>query len=347
MMQAIQIKNKSTVYFNSITELFLLRDFSKNKTVLFASKKVKELANQIVNILEGVGADLYLYLTDDGESNKNVEKALLFTQYLSYNEIGRNDVIINLGGGTLCDLGGFVASVYMRGMAYINIPTTLLCAVDASIGGKTAINAVGAKNLWGVFCQPESVLIDCNLLKNLPDALLEEGMSEIVKYAVLDSDFANFLKGLQGLNCIKQRLDEIVYYCAKIKASYVEVDEFDKKERKLLNFGHTVAHAIERYSNYKTEHSTAVAYGIIYETKISYANGFISINRYNQIISLCNKFLKIGNQSLNYEILQLMAKYKKNYQDKIVFALPDEKSATVKEFTREELVKLLEKINNC
>ncbi len=344
-MQLVQIKNKSSVYFRSLNELPSLKDFSKNKTVLFASKKIKEIANHIAHILESVGANLYIYLTDDGENNKNIEKALLFTQFLTYNEIGRKDVIINLGGGTLCDLGGFVASVYMRGIAYINIPTTLLCAVDASIGGKTAINAAGAKNLWGVFCQPESVLIDCNLLKDLPDALIEEGMSEIVKYAVLDGDFANFLSSLQGLNCVKEKLNEIVYHCARIKAGYVEIDEFDKSERKLLNLGHTVAHAIERYTNYQTEHSTAVAYGLIYETKISYAEGFISLNRYNQIMTLCTNFLKIGNQTLNNEILQLMTKDKKNYQDKVVFSLPDEVGATVREFTSEQIQKILQKIN--
>ena len=344
-MQPVQIKNKSSVYFKCLNELPSIRDFSKNKTVLFASKKVMEVANYIAGILEGIGADLYVYLTDDGENNKNIEKALLFTQFLTYNEIGRNDVIINLGGGTLCDLGGFVASVYMRGIAYINIPTTLLCAVDASIGGKTAINAVGAKNLWGVFCQPESVLIDCYFLKDLPDALMEEGMSEIVKYAVLDGEFANFLSGLSSLNCVKEKLNEIVYHCTRIKAGYVEVDEFDKNERKLLNLGHTVAHAIERYTNYQTEHSTAVAYGLIYETKISYAEGFISLKRYNQIMGLCTKFLKIGNQVLNNELLQLMSKDKKNYQDKIVFALPDEEGATVREFTREQLQNILQKIN--
>lgn len=344
-MQNIQIKNKSTVCFGGINQLTSLRDFAKNKTVIFASKSVKEFACKIEGLLEAIGADIYFYLTSDGEDNKSVEKALLFTQFLAYNEIGRNDVIINIGGGTLCDLGGFVASIYMRGISYINIPTTLLCAVDAAVGGKTAINSVGAKNLWGSFYQPEFVIIDCELMQNLSDGLIKEGMSEIVKYAILEESFASFLANLKGSNEIRENLNEILYRCINIKASYVEIDEFDRKERKLLNLGHTVAHAIERYSQYKTDHSTAVAHGLLYESEISYCTGYISLNRYNQIIDLCDRFLGIKRKPLNYEILQLMGKDKKNYQNKIVFALPDESGATVKEFTREQLLQIFQKIN--
>lgn len=340
-MQSLQIKNKTTVYFDSINNVSKIRDFSINKTVLFASKGVMELCNKLISILEGLGADLYVYFSDDGEENKTLEKALLFTQFLSYNDIGRNDVIINLGGGTLCDLGAFVASVYMRGIDYINIPTTLLCAVDACVGGKTAINAIGGKNLWGSFYPPKSVLIDCEFIKTISNELISEGMSEIVKYAILDGEFAKFLHQFDSAIAVKDALNEVIYRSVKIKARFVELDEFDKKERKLLNLGHTVAHAFEKYSKYEIDHSLAVAFGLFYETKISFNAGYISAERRDEILTLFSKFFNFKIPALNDEIINLMSKDKKNYQDKLVFSLPMESGAAVKAFTRDQLIKLL------
>lgn len=341
MMQSLQIKNKSTVYFDSINNLSKIRDFSNNKTVLFASKSLTDLSNQIIKILEGVGADLYVYFSDDGEENKTLEKALTFTQFLAYNDIGRNDVIINIGGGTLCDLGAFVASVYMRGIEYINIPTTLLCAVDACIGGKTAINAIGAKNLWGSFYHPKMVLVDCDFLKNISNELISEGMSEIVKYAILDGEFESFLNQFEDISAVKASLDEVIMRSLAIKARFVELDEFDRNERKLLNLGHTIAHAIEKFTDYETEHSAAVACGLICETKIAFNAGCISAKRRDAILSLCDKFLRVEIPVLNSEVISLMGKDKKNYEDKIVFSMPAEIGAIVKGFSREELIKLL------
>ena len=168
MIKSITVKNKCAVEFVNGLTIEQFDCFKGNKLVVFASKSVVEYATTFVKMLTDKGFDTYTYLTSDGEDNKNLNKAVTFTQYLAINGIGRKDIIINIGGGTLCDLGAFVASIYMRGISFVNIPTTLLCAVDACMGGKTAIDVAGEKNLWGTFYQPTKIIIDFSLLEKLP-----------------------------------------------------------------------------------------------------------------------------------------------------------------------------------
>ena len=333
-MNKIQIKSNSNVYFCNTKEIANLID-SKAKIVLFACRKSEDYALNLAQNLTDKGLNVYTYVTSDGEENKSIEKALIFTQYLAHNEIGRGDVIINIGGGTVCDLGAFVASVYMRGISYYNLPTTLLCAVDACIGGKTAINLNGAKNLWGTFNQPEKVIIDSDILSSLPENIFAEGMSEIVKYGILDKEFGNYLASLNGVADVSANVEKVVYNCLNIKAKFVQQDEFDKGVRKLLNLGHTVAHAIESASNYEISHSVAVGLGIKYETKLAFEAGLISQNRHNKINDLCDKFLNLPAFKIDHSYLSYMKKDKKNCDGKIAFALPSEVGAKVYLFPQE------------
>lgn len=325
----IVIKDKTTVYFSKLENISDLIEEKGAKIVIFASKKVENYSSVIENCLNNSGFDVYTYLTSDGEENKNLNKAVTFTEFLQINQIGRRDLIINIGGGTVCDLGAFVASLYMRGISYINIPTTLLCAVDACIGGKTAIDSLDVKNLWGTFHHPSKVLIDVDLLNSLPIEILNEGMSEIIKYAIIDNKFYNFIDSMANVEEIFSNLKEVIYRSLEIKAHYVEKDEFDYSIRRRLNAGHTIAHALESTSNYSVSHAQAVAYGLNKENEIAFALNLISEKRYTQIANLCDKFLlNVMPSNVEFEIEHTLND-KKNMNGKIVLSLPTEQSVDV------------------
>ncbi len=343
-MNNFEIENKTTVYFTNTDKLVDLIE-KRNKTVIFACNKNEQYANKLAEKLSIAGHDVYTYITTDGDENKTLDKALIFTQFLEYNSVARGDLIINIGGGTVCDLGAFVASLYMRGITYYNIPTTLLCAVDACIGGKTAVNLSGLKNLWGTFYHPKKAIIDCELLGSLPDNILQEGMSEIVKYAVLSAGFESYLMTLNNLSEVRENLETVIYKCLKIKGAFVEEDERDLSARHALNLGHTVAHAIESQSEYKTSHSVAVALGIVIEAKIAFEEGLISKKRYKKIIETCEKYFALPKIPRLCDLLPFMKKDKKNQDGKIVFALPNEKSAQTVAFSKEKLENILSKID--
>ena len=237
-------------------------------------------------------------------------------------------MILNLGGGTVCDLGGFVASIYKRGILYYNIPTTLLCAVDACIGGKTAVDCNGKKNHWGTFYQPEKVCIIGDIIKSLPNELIDAGKSEIVKYAVIDEDFYEYLSELPIENFTTE-LTTIIQKCLRIKGRFVEFDERDRGARHALNAGHTIAHAIEAQSGFSIDHATAVMLGLITETNIAYKSGFIGQNRFERLTKLYRKYFgDYAELSLDEieNLIPFMQSDKKNQNGKICFVLPCEHS---------------------
>ena len=182
----------------------------------------------------------------------------------------RPDVIIALGGGVVGDLTGFVASTYLRGVDFAQIPTTLLAMVDSSVGGKTAINLKSGKNLCGAFYQPIAVFADCETLSTLPQETFNEGCAEIDQYGNI-----HVMVGKVSFDskALKENIEYVIKRCVEIKGSIVNCDEFDKRERKLLNFGHTIGHAIEKCSNYSVSHGNAVAIGMAIATKGAYEVG--------------------------------------------------------------------------
>jgi len=200
---------------------------------------------------------------------------------LSSKQINNNPFILCLGGGTIGDLGGFIASVYKRGINYIQVPTTLIGQIDSSIGGKTAIDTPQAKNIIGTFYQPKAVLIDPSFLNTLPKKEVREGLAEALKYGIIkDKELFCLLKNnpQKILSLDKKLLNTIIYRCVKIKADIVAKDEKEAKGiRTILNFGHTFAHGLEAASKYKKiSHGKAVALGMLYASYLSQQLGRIS-----------------------------------------------------------------------
>ena len=208
--------------------------------------------------LEQNGFQVVSFVFPAGEESKNGSTYLAILNFLAENALTRTDALVALGGGVVGDMTGFVAATYLRGIAYIQIPTTVLAAVDSSVGGKTAIDLPAGKNLAGAFYQPDLVLCDIDLLSNLPEQIFIDGCAEVIKYGILyDAHLFSQLEA-QGLNFDREA---IITRCVELKAQAVMQDEHDTGLRQKLNLGHTVGHAIERCSNYAISHGQAVAAG--------------------------------------------------------------------------------------
>ena len=211
------------------------------------------------------GIEYKKFVIENGEASKNTENLINLLEFLAENRFTRSDCIIALGGGVVGDLAGFAAGVYLRGIRFIQVPTTLLAAVDSSVGGKTAVDLRAGKNLAGVFHQPSLVLCDISTLDTLEKSIFADGCAEVVKYAIIN-DRPLFERLKAG---IKENIEEIIADCVAHKAEIVNEDEFDNGCRKLLNLGHTVGHAIEQCSALSISHGSAVAIGTCIVTKMA------------------------------------------------------------------------------
>ncbi|MBI2334379.1 3-dehydroquinate synthase [Candidatus Daviesbacteria bacterium] len=222
-----------------------------------------------------------------GEQTKNIETVQRIWQKLLENGCDRQTLVINLGGGVISDVGGFAASTYMRGINFINVPTTLLAQVDASVGGKTGINFAGVKNLIGIFNQPLAIFCDINFLSTLPDREFTEGFTEAIKHGIIaDKAYFDFVTAKKPKDFNKKELEEIVVGSVNIKAGIVKGDEKDAGKRKILNFGHTIGHAVEALSQETDKpllHGEAISIGMAIEAKISQLLGLISKEEVNRI----------------------------------------------------------------
>lgn len=291
-------KNVDRIYGSSIKKT--INDFADKKylLVLQASERIKSFKN-----LEQIFSRLY------------------------EEKFGRDTLLIAIGGGTIGDVAGFASSIYMRGIPIIHIPTTLLSAVDSSIGGKTGINFKSAKNLIGTFYQPELVLIDTGFLKSLPDEESVSGFGEVIKYSYL-TEVKFYAKLISDYKLLLDKdsefLENIIFESAKIKSSVVSKDEFEKTGlRKILNLGHSFAHAFESNSAYKISHGKAVIAGIINALLLSSEIGLISKKQLNCMLQLPLKFkssIKLKNID-EKEIVSLMRYDKKNRNGELKFVL--------------------------
>lgn len=215
--------------------------------------------------LTTAGFEVSVKVVPAGEASKSLERSGELYDFLADEGFTRTDGIIALGGGVIGDLAGFVASTYMRGLHFVQIPTTLLAQVDSSIGGKTAVNTSRAKNLVGTFSQPDAVLIDPDVLQTLAPRRVREGIAEIVKSAAIaDPELWTFLQSLQNEQDLLDHAEEVINASLKVKRKVVEEDEFDNGQRLILNFGHTIGHAIENTVGYGiVSHGEGVAIGMI------------------------------------------------------------------------------------
>ncbi|MDE6425612.1 MAG: 3-dehydroquinate synthase [Ruminococcus sp.] len=217
----------------------------------------------VINSLRENGFECTIFTFPNGEHSKNLSVLGQIFDFLCESGITRSDILVALGGGVVGDITGFAAASYLRGVDFVQIPTTLLAQVDSSVGGKTAIDISGGKNLVGAFKQPALVICDSDTLKTLTSENLSCGMAEVIKYGMIrDHELFEKLES-HTLKNIDEIMDEIVYTCIDIKRDIVENDEFDRGERMILNFGHTLGHAIEGWHNYTDyTHGMGVAVGM-------------------------------------------------------------------------------------
>lgn len=306
-----------------------LNDFTENydKILLLTNKTIGELYGQ--KILSNLPKKkTYVYKIEDGEVYKNMETSMEIFSFLIENNFSRNSLIICVGGGVICDLGGFIASTFMRGLDFLQVPTSLLAQVDASIGGKVAINHSLGKNLIGSFKQPIGVIIDINFLKTLPLCQFRSGMGEVIKHSIIakDKSYFNFLiESYRDILKLKPEvLIEMIYESCKIKKEFVEKDEFEKGDRAFLNLGHTYGHALETLFDYQhISHGEGVAKGILFEMQISKFLGFATDEYINSIKELFSLY-KIDPTPIYIEeetLINVMKKDKKNTHDKIKFII--------------------------
>ena len=245
----------------------------------------KLYANTLEDSLKKENFEYIKFVIPHGENSKSADNLISILEFLAENRITRSDAIIALGGGVVGDISGFCAGVYLRGIKFVQIPTTLLSAVDSSVGGKTAVNLKAGKNLVGVFHQPSLVICDPKTLDTLPNETFCDGCAEVIKYGIInDTTLFDILKG-----GIRNNIEEIIERCVQNKADIVEKDEFDTGVRQLLNLGHTTGHAIEICSDLSISHGQAVAIGICIATKIAVSMNICTASDLKEVETLIKK----------------------------------------------------------
>ena len=243
-------------------------------------------AERLENSLAASGFSTCRFTIEAGEGSKSAASYLSFLNFLADNKITRTDCIFALGGGVVGDLGGFAAATYLRGIKFIQIPTTLLAMVDSSVGGKTAIDIPAGKNLVGAFYQPSLVLCDYETLDTLPDNIFADGCAEVIKYGIInDKPLFEKLK-----SHIKGQIEDIIENCVKDKRDVVNADERDTGVRQLLNLGHTAAHSIETLSSFEISHGSAVAMGMALVARAAQTLGLCPQNDVDEIVKLLKDY---------------------------------------------------------
>ena len=291
------------------------------KAIVVTDKIVEPLYGKIVlDSLSECKFDVKLVSLALGEEQKTLAKAEELYGHLFDHEMDRKSLIVALGGGVLGDLAGFVAATFMRGIPFVQIPTTLLAQVDSSVGGKVAVNHPRGKNMIGCFYQPKTVIIDTDTLRTLPKGEITAGMVEVMKYGMIkEAGFFEYVdKHLtEILSLDSDALEEVVYNSCKTKAHVVELDETEQGIRAILNYGHTIGHALEALTSYKKyRHGDAVAMGMIYVSKIARSMNLADETVLKRQESL---FTKLG-LSLKYTELDPHKIVSKLYQDKKTIA---------------------------
>ena len=265
---------KLTVHVGDTYEIFiekgLLKDCGKYVRVVSKAKKIAIITetnvaplylDTVKNCIENEGFEVVNYIFPAGESSKTTETIVNIVEFLAENGLTREDMVVALGGGVCGDMAGFAAAIYLRGIKFVQIPTTLLSQVDSSVGGKTGVDLPQGKNLCGAFHQPALVLIDTDVLETLSPHFFSDGMGEVIKYGCIKSKV--LFERIETEN-VKDFIEDLIYDCVNIKRGVVERDEKEAGERALLNFGHTAGHAIEKLHNFTDiSHGEAIGVGMV------------------------------------------------------------------------------------
>ncbi|WP_185869165.1 3-dehydroquinate synthase [Blattabacterium cuenoti] len=325
------------IFFNEkayeILRNYLLKkvDSIKNTFILVDDKTYQYCLPVLLSHVDSL-KESNLIRIKSGEKEKNIHTCIQICKILENFKANRKSLILNLGGGVVTDIGGFVASIFKRGICFVNIPTSLLGMVDASIGYKTGINLDSIKNEIGSFYIPEFLIIDPNFLKTLSNQEIISGMSEVFKHGLIaDKDFWINLNNIKNIiDITDNQWDHLICRSILIKQKIVDQDPKEKGLRKILNFGHTIGHALESYfmnTDKVILHGIAVVIGMICESWISYKINGLSISDYENIKFTLSKFYSIQNKILNLsdseieKILVIMEYDKKNEKNKIQFSL--------------------------
>lgn len=240
----------------------------------------------VTESLNKAGIETCQFTFSAGEASKNGNTYLSILNFLAENQLTRSDLLIALGGGVVGDITGFAAATYLRGISYMQVPTTLLAMVDSSVGGKTAIDLPAGKNLVGAFYQPTLVLCDIDTLDTLPENIFRDGCAEVIKYGILydESLFSHvFANGLAFDR------EAVISRCVELKRNVVAQDEFDTGARQKLNLGHTIGHGIEAQSNFTISHGQAVAIGMAIVAKAGFSMGICQMQTYEKILAALDK----------------------------------------------------------
>jgi len=325
----------------------LIDNISEQIAPLMSGKKIMVVSDdkvfglygkKAVDDLENAGFTVFSFVFPNGEDSKSLDTYSKLVEQLFSEEFSRKDLVIAIGGGVVTDLAGFAAATYQRGIGLVMVPTSLLAAVDASVGGKNGVNLPQGKNQIGTFYQPSVVLCDINTLETLPVEEYTNGCAEIIKYSMIVND------GLFELirdNEIREKYEEIITRCVTIKRDFVEADEFDLGKRMMLNFGHTIGHAVEACSNYTIPHGRAVAIGMAAITKAAVVNGYCTEDTRMQLDELLEQYNLLDD--LKYKAEDLMERVKvdkKNSSGMLRIVIPKAiGSCWIKEIYKEECLK--------
>jgi 3-dehydroquinate synthase len=332
--------NASTKNYNIYIDSGLLPKSGEKIREVCGGSKALIVTDDIVNdlyadtveaSLKSAGYSVSRFIFINGEASKNIETYSSLLHVLSGENLTRSDVVVALGGGVVGDLSGFAAATYLRGIRFVQVPTTLLAMVDSSVGGKTAVNLPSGKNQVGSFYQPDIVLCDYDTLETLSEDIFRDGCSEVIKHAIIkSSELFELLK-----QPIKNNIEEIIARNVKIKSEVVALDEHDTGIRQILNFGHTIGHGIEKHSGYTVTHGSAVAVGMVAESKNSPC--------YNEITEMIKRYSLPYESDVSSEQLIAAAFSDKKRSGNKITMIDIEKigKCNLKEYTMEELTEFI------
>lgn len=338
--------------FSGLKDEISALGFEKRKIAVITDTNVEKLyAGEVVNTLSTDYDTAVTYAIPAGEEKKNLDEIRKIYEFLMEKHFDRHDLLIALGGGVVGDMCGFVAASYLRGVSFIQIPTTLLAQTDSSVGGKTGVDLCGVKNMVGAFYMPRLVYMNVSTLNSLDDRQYASGFAEVMKYGLIkDESFYTWL--IDNMYEIGDKDPEVVIEMVKhscdIKRAVVEKDPTEKGERMLLNFGHTLGHAIEKHKNFEMLHGECVALGSIAAAFISWKRGLLSMEEYYEIRDMFVPFnLPISVEDIDKDaVLELTRSDKKADSDKIKFVLLKKigKAFVDDSVTRQEMESALDEI---
>ena len=294
-----------------------------NKVCVVTDTNVSDLYGaRVRDNLTAAGFDVSSFVFPYGERSKNLTVYQNLVEDLCSKRFTRSDLIVALGGGVVGDLAGFAAATFQRGIRYVQVPTTLLAAVDSSVGGKTAVDLNAGKNQVGCFYQPSLVICDTDTLATLPDEQYRCGCAEVIKYAILrDRGFYGELMNLPA----SEQYEHVIATCVEMKKAYVQEDEFDTGVRMFLNLGHTIGHAVEALSGFTTLHGQAVSIGMAAIARSSARKGICSENTRDEIIAILEKYgLPVENPYKPEDMAEIMLSDKKLIGGTLNLIVPEE-----------------------